>query len=172
MEFEFSKRLLTFTNTFKYISIMAKRIIKHNFKRPIHQMASKDECRPAMNYIIIENGCLVATDAHMIIIQSLELHGFDQQEIQTLEGCCIHRKDFAAILKFDTIQIERTGITAKKGDVKEWFSLKKLEDMDFNYPNYKPFIPHGKTQEVDSIGFNLAFSCPCFKSYYGMYWIS
>lgn len=86
---------------------------KHNFNSPMHLACSNDMIRPTLQYVNFEDGYIWATNAHIMARQSLKkVHGFDETEIQLLEGKRIHSSVFKLILQFDKIKIDFDGISA------------------------------------------------------------
>ena len=132
---------------------------KRNFKRPLHEACSKIETQPSMNYLIFEDGNIVATDAHVILIQSLYGHGFTESEIDQLEGKAIHREVFKDILRYDHIEVVDGSIVAKKGKIKVNIKLETLQEQEGDaYVNYKSLIDSASNTcnvEVPIIGFDL-----------------
>lgn len=130
---------------------------KRNFKTKAHLACSKSEAQVSMNYIIFEDGNLVATDSHIILVQHLAGHGFTHEEIDHLEGKALHRDTFQEILRYDTIEVGPTGIKCKKGRTKVVFPLETLEEQcDYSFVNYKVCLPDlSYMSETDNIGFDL-----------------
>lgn len=67
---------------------MAKLVSKLNL------ITSSDDFRPALQYVVINNGYFVATNAHLLVKQHLSLHGFTDEEIGYLNGKAIHKELF------------------------------------------------------------------------------
>lgn len=130
---------------------------KRNFKTKAYLACSKDTSQVAMNYIIFEDGNLVAMDGHILLLQHLTGHGFSQDEVDLMEGKALHRETFQEILRYDTIKVTERGIEANKGKTNVIFTLQTLEEQcDHRYPNYKSVVPDSSNvTEVESIGFDL-----------------
>ena len=116
---------------------------KKNFKSQIHLACSNDELRPVLNYIFFEDGYAVATDAHILIKQKLELHDFSDEEIEQMNGKALHGSKFKDILKYHHVQIKEGKIHClnKKG-VSFEFDFDDVSDMKF--VNYQAVIPTSK----------------------------
>lgn len=130
---------------------MAK--FKKNFISKVYLACGKDELRTQLNYVIFEEGCLVATNAHVLVKQKLELHGFDEEEIKLLEGKKLHYETVKEIMRYDIVSVKEGKFVCHKGNVKGEF---ELLDKD-NYPNYKAVIPSGEGEDLSEIGFNLSY---------------
>lgn len=130
---------------------------KRNFKTKAHLACSKSDAQVSMNYVIFEDGNLVAIDGNIILIQSLLGHGFTQQEIDLLEGKALHRDIFKEIIRYDTIKVTEKGIEAKRGIAEVVYALETLEQQcDYHFVSYKPILPDlSNIVEVDSIGFDI-----------------
>ena len=116
--------------------------------KKLHEVASKDSLRTDLQHIIIEGGNFVVIDLHMLLIQPLKYHDFDDTEIGMLEGYCIHRDTFKELLKYDTHVVDDFGvITASKKGVEVHFELKKTSEQDWKYPRYKSVLPDGSSFE-------------------------
>jgi len=131
---------------------------KRNFKTQAHLATSKSNAQAPMNYIIFEDGNIVAINRHIILVQPLTGHGFSEEEIDCLEGKALHRDAFQEILRYDSIKVGTTGITCLKGKVKVVFPLETLKEQGVDrFPEYKCLIPdNNNPQELDTINLDLS----------------
>lgn len=110
-------------------------------KGAIHTLCGNDSLRPVMMNVFFNDGKVVATDAHVIMIQDLRIcHGLDEDAIQVLDGKQIHKDNVADLMKCDFFEFYDDcivgSIKGKKSKVKAEF-----EENPPTYPNYKAVIP-------------------------------
>lgn len=120
----------------------------------INNIVGNDDLRPALTYAIIENGSIVATDAHILVKVDLEIFGLDYQEKSLLEGKCIPKdtlQKLGAIKKNQEWFINDIGFNIGTSNMKTDIIYKVHRmDEDFNYPNYEDIFPK-KTEKIDTI---------------------
>ena len=63
----------------------------HIFKG-VDKLTGNDDLRPVFSQAIIENGSIVATDAHHLIKVPLSFFGLGSEEVEKLEGKSISRE--------------------------------------------------------------------------------
>ena len=130
-------------------------MVKKNFKAKLNLACGNDDLRPILNYIYFNNGNAVATNAHILIISPLRLHGFELEEIQRLEGYCISAELFKTILKFHRVYVGSEGVILCKSKTGDSFEV-KLDLMVKHgvFTNYEAVIPKSR-REINEIGLNL-----------------
>lgn len=132
------------------------KVQKHNFKTALHLACAKDAAHPAWQQVVFQNGKAVATDAHVVVAQSLSAHGFSEAEIEKLNGWAIQRDVFAQIVKFDRIEIGYGEIVAHKGVTTATFKMVRDGEVG-KFPNWQAVLPDGNnTVEIAKTGFSLA----------------
>jgi hypothetical protein len=117
----------------------------HIFKG-VDKLTSKDELRPVFGQAIIENGNIVATDAHHLIKIPLGFFGLEVAEIEKLEGKCISTE---VLQKLGTLKTStQWGVTEQGFVIFKSNSLKPSliypldsKDSEGKYPNYEAVIP-------------------------------
>lgn len=94
---------------------MAKKV-RQTFRTPLHLACSDDELRPVFGYIHFLNGMAYATDAHILVEQSVDLY-CDVINKDMLDGHSIHRDAYKFISKCQEAEVIDTGIkcTTKDG---------------------------------------------------------
>lgn len=118
---------------------------KYNFKGRPDRACSTDELRPAMNYILIDDNCMVATNGMILVkipLDFSELIG----DTGLLDGYLIHRQQYIELLRYDIVSIAGEGeLKAMKNTGLDSFSatlkLKHRSKID-QYPNYKSVIDY------------------------------
>ena len=83
------------------------------FKKKLNLAMSKDVMRQDLCRMYFSDGFLYVTEAHLLIRQSLSLHGFDAIDIQNLNGKYITREQYEAILKGFLHEVNETEIIAE-----------------------------------------------------------
>tara|TARA_R110002049_G_scaffold224712_4_gene396512 strand:+ start:10640 stop:11179 length:540 start_codon:yes stop_codon:yes gene_type:complete len=127
---------------------------KRNFKSKISLACGSDNFRPAMEHLCFEDGLIVATDAHILIKQSIKLHGFTDEEIEILNGKFLHRDAFDEIYKYRNVTVTKKGFLCKNKNVTCLIEFSKVE---FSYPKWRNVIPTGELHDIDEIGINTHF---------------
>lgn len=123
-----------------------------NFRKKVTLACGSDELRPIMEHIYFDEGNLVCTDAHILLIQSLEQHGFTEAEVEIMNGKFLHRASFDEIFRYDHVTVSEDGFTCRKNSVE---CLIKFSKSPGDYVNYKAVIPTGELGSIDEIGINL-----------------
>lgn len=125
-----------------------------NFRKKISLACSDDDLHPILQHIFFDEGYAIATDARLLLKQSLKDNGFTQDEISIMNGKYLHAEAFNEIFRCDMVTVSEDGFTCRKGAVK---CLIEFSDIgDSKYPNWKAFIPYLNTaQPVAAIGINI-----------------
>lgn len=88
------------------------------FKKDLHKLTDPTDLRDSLQYLFFKDGYVYATNAYVLIKQSLKLHNFSEEEIKLLNGYCIHANAFAMLRRFDVLQVVNAGeINASKDGV-------------------------------------------------------
>src|SRR5690606_35096019 len=126
-----------------------------NFRRKLSIACSNDDLRPVLQCICFDEGFAVATDAHFIVKQSLREHGFNEVEIEIMNGKFLHKDAFNEVFRYDNVKVSEEGFNCidKKNNVN---SLIRFSKMESNFPKWKPLFETDKQKEVDEIGLNGA----------------
>lgn len=125
-----------------------------NFKRKLNLACSTNDLRYIIQHIYFDEGYAVATDAHVLVKQSLREHNFTKEEIEIMNGKFIHKDAFIEILRYDFVMVTEEGFSCvcKKNIVK---TLISFSDVEGKYPNYKDLFDNlKKLEDVDFIGMN------------------
>lgn len=102
--------------------------IKRNFRSNLVNILSKEGLRPNMQAIEIKNGFIYGSDGHVGLKQKLELHDLHPEDIENLEGKCIHSSVLKLLKQHDWVEFLPDTIKAK---IRNTFSF-------VNYPYYQP----------------------------------
>lgn len=156
-----------------------KRSSRINFPSPLHLVTSNDELRPAMSAVWFQNGYAVATDAHILIRQSFKFLSDYIENIELLEGKCIHRNAFARIFREKQIIVEAEGIRSLDKDGNNFFypysNGSKPENFmgtDIKFVRYSEIIEQAiadckaSTLNYNGIGINIEILARLNKAFY------
>lgn len=124
-----------------------------NFKRKVSKICGNDEVRTILQYIYFEDGNLICTNAHILLIQSLKEHNFTDEEIEILNGKFLHKNVFDAIYKHDYVTVNKKGFKCVTGEVECVYSFS--ESPIGKYLEYKSVIPDGVYKPLTQVGVNL-----------------
>lgn len=134
---------------------MAK-TVKRNFKTKLHLICANNDLRPSMSYIYFEKEFLYCTDAHVMIKQKIDLHGFDEEEIKFMDGKMIHKDSFKELLKHKLVKVTKQGFEAIIDTENSiLFKFSKREDDFLN--KIKSVLNDFEGQELEEIGINYKF---------------
>lgn len=131
-----------------------KKIIK-NFQCRVDYACGSDELRPVMENIYFKDGFLYATDAHIGVRHKLDLHGFDPEEIELMDGKMIHKNVFKEVYKHHFVKAEKDGLFCTTGNIQVKYFWTRTENK---FPNLESVLQEclKKTDEkVANIGLNL-----------------
>lgn len=103
----------------------------------LYAVASKDELRPALHYILIENGYAIATDANIMALCDLK-DFLNDEEIKMLEGFLIHKDQWKTLEAGKWSKMEVVG---KDLIVDDTTILRMKTKDEITYPNYRGVIP-------------------------------
>jgi hypothetical protein len=94
---------------------MAKQSLRYGgFKAPFHLVLSKDRLRPALCQAHFLNGYVYATDANVLIRQSLvEFHGIEEEQAKILEGKRLNESKLRILWDAETVEFKPDGIEFK-----------------------------------------------------------
>lgn len=134
-----------------------KKLSRYNFDKNIHLdlVVSKDEFRKAMQCIIFDNKCAVASEGHILIVAPLtEISNLHDDDIDKLEGKRLNCKNFKILTKYSFITgISDEGITVTNDNTYSVFL--KFDECKDKYPNYKSVMDiTAKPNMEDEIGIN------------------
>jgi len=121
---------------------------KLNFTSQLHLACADDNLRPVMCCVCFKDGWAYASDGHILIKQSLELHSIINPE--KLEGKAIHKESFKQILAYNIAEVHDDYILCVDEGRKAEFLFSKVGD----FPNYEAVIPVGDLEGTTFIGIN------------------
>ena len=135
-------------------------------KFPIELICSKDELRPAMTGVLIDNGYAVATDAHVLVIMSLK--DMDMSCLEEFNGKII-KADV-----FKRINNSKWYVNVLEGKIDIDGDIIGNPFIDAKFPDYKNVLP-SENGELGVIGVDAeklaniqkAFSCKALAISFG-----
>lgn len=122
------------------------------FKTPLWNACSGDDLRPALNCAYVKDGKIVATDARILIWQSLtEIHEIEPERAKLIEGKFFHRELLKEMSKCEIITFTEDRIQFVKGKIKGTFDY---TDISEKYPDFESIFTGWKPEEKSKIGVN------------------
>jgi len=133
-------------------------VYKGHIFKGVDKIICQDQLRPVMGVAYVNEGMLVATDAHQLIKIDLSFFGISEDDAEKLEQKCI---DIDTIKKLGALKatqkwfINEQGINIYKNNSDKVGLIYPLEEMAEvgNYPNYDAIIPEDEV-ELGSFGVN------------------
>jgi len=132
---------------------------KFNFNTKIHLACSDHMLRPSLNYVYFINGFMYASDAHILVKQSLKLH--DIFESDFLNGKSINKNTYANILKYQFANATENGIECSMRDNKD-VVLFKYSENEMTMPDFESVL-NFEYESLSGIKFSMEFNCIKFK---------
>jgi hypothetical protein len=124
---------------------------KQNFTTKLYEVCSNDELRPIFMCVHFKDGFAYASDAHMIVKQSLEYHSIVNPEL--LDGKSIHKDNYKAIMQFEIATCDASGVQCMDNDGRtaffEYFDRKGIE-----VPNFDTVLKPVGQKSIEFIGIN------------------
>lgn len=130
--------------------------VKQTFTTKLYEVAASDELRPIMSCIHFKEGYAYASDGHIAIKQTLELHTILQPEY--LDGQSLHRDSYKAIMTFDKATADDSGITCTSATGQEAFFPYFEFSENEKAPDINSIIPtRTGSVQLSFIGINSQF---------------
>ena len=126
----------------------------------LHLICSTDDLRPAMQYVKIENGKAIATNAHSLLVTDLTKY-IDDKDFN-IPDCYIHKDAWKqlcspSLLSFDLANGVIELRFKKEEKLIKYKTPAEFEDKIGRYPNYEAVIPEsGLAVASDFKGFSLS----------------
>ena len=146
---------------------MSKKKIKiGGFKTQLWHACGNDELRPVMNYAHVKDGFIYATDAHILVKQSLRgVHDLDETQVENLEGKFFHKDLLKLLDKQEVVMFEKDGISICSSGIEK--SLIPYSECDIKFPNCDAVIPDSSHSEsINFIGITPKILSRLIKSMY------
>ena len=124
---------------------------KLNFTSQLNLACSTDDFRPEMQCVYFYNNYAYASDGHIMVRQSLDLHTILNPE--NLEGKSIHKDSFKQILSFKVAQAKEDCIVCNDGERKATFKYSNYGKA----PAFDSAIPTGELIGPLYFGINPKF---------------
>lgn len=87
-----------------------RKTIFNGFRTPLHTICANDGLRPQMNHVCFVGNYAYATDAHVLIKQSMDSWFMDKEMLHHLNGCSMPAKMFQFLYN-KNIMVEQGRIT-------------------------------------------------------------
>lgn len=124
-----------------------------NFRSKLNLACADDKYRVALNYVVFKGGKAICTNGTMLVIQCLEVHGFEEHEIEEMEGGMIHCDVFKEIIRYKSVEVKDGHFECVKGEVTTKFAIEEEKE----FPDYKNSLPSlHETGPLESVGVNLS----------------
>lgn len=124
---------------------------KQTFTTKLYEVCSNDSLRPILMCVHFNNGFAYASDAHMVIKQSLDYHTILEKEL--LEGKSIHMDNYKAIMGFETAKCTEKGVECKDSDGRVAF-YEYFDRGKDGLPNFDEILKPQGLRPVEFIGIN------------------
>jgi hypothetical protein len=134
--------------------------IRTNFNKDVkmHLACSNGDFRLIMKNIYFKDGYAYATDSYILVKNNLsECSTLPKDQIELLNGKMLSAKNYANILKYDTITVSEDGIEATKGEDKAFFYFYQC---DSKFPDAEKLIQdllNKQTVPLAEVGLNLGY---------------
>ena len=128
--------------------MIRKRNEPENFHAPLYLACGKGEYResPKLHYIYFIDGYAHATNAHVLIKQSLDYCGVIDKK--KLNGKCIHRDDYKSILKYNRVVATDNNIVCyEKDGSRKMFKYGEETPLEFE----KVYEQWSNTSEISEL---------------------
>ena len=111
--------------------------------------------RPDMQGVYFDGDYMVATDAHVLVKIPMLIYGFDEDEIQLLNGKIIPGSKFAELAKLDRFTVEADRFVGR--DKKDGMVIILFEEIGAAFPQYERLYNEytmAKVKDLPSISLN------------------
>lgn len=130
-----------------------KKRINFNKKCRIDKVCGSDRFRPTFDLIYFEDGNMIATNGHVLMVLCLyECSTFCEQQINLLNGKYLHKKDYQSLLKEEVIVITEDGFLIKNDGREKTI---KFVNPTIKFPDYKKLFDR-KKGDVNAIGLSAS----------------
>jgi len=139
---------------------------KTNFLTPLHLACDDGKGSvklPQFEQIYFIGGYAYATNARIMVKQSLEYHTIDAKE--HLEGKCVHRDVYSQLLKYE--KVVATPLGFKCYDKSDNMVIQRYSNFKGTPPNFEDIIQKVKVRPTISIGFDPKLIGIAAKCLYG-----
>lgn len=127
---------------------------KQTFKTKLYEACGSDELRPVLMCVHFKDGFAYASDGHMVVKQSLEYHTI--QEPSFLDGKCIHKDNYKAIMQFEVAVCNEDGVACRDSDGRTAF-YEYFDKNGTETPNFDSVLKPTGQRSVEFIGLNPDF---------------
>ena len=122
------------------------------FKSPLWKVCGNDYLRPALKGAFVENGNIYATNAYVVVRQSLfHIHDLDKQEVENLEGKWFSKELLKHLEKCEVVQFGKEKIECHLNGVKMEIEYQECPDK---FPNCEAVLSGSNKESTDKIGLN------------------
>jgi len=126
--------------------------------KPIHLACGDDEMRPNMLLVKIDDNVAMATNGHMLVkINLLENSQLSPEDLQILNGKCIHKEIWKEIHKCDVLEIQEQQIDCFKNGVKKTFYYSEPNGEFFNINSIVDEVRKAGEEKKRLMSYNACF---------------
>ena len=124
---------------------------KHTFTTKLYEVCSTDDLRPIMMCVHFKDGYAYASDAHMVVKQSLDYHTILDKEL--LDDKSLHKDNYKAIMGFEMAQCKDTGVECSDSDGRVAF-FEYFDRGNDAMPNFDSVLKPLGLKSIQFIGIN------------------
>jgi len=127
------------------------------FKTKLWPVCGTNDLRPALEHAFIKDGNIVATNAHVLIRQSLvKFHDLTQEEASFLEGKFIHHSILKEIHRYERVEFKEDGIHCYLKLNSKTLTVFSYTPFDGKYVNFESVLKENASGNVSKIGLDLS----------------
>lgn len=129
-------------------------------KTNIQNACGTDDLRPHFKNVFFINGYAYASDCHILVRESLNFHGFDEEQIKLLNGKCISKDSFKYLKNIVRFEIKSDGIAVR---MKSGIEIMVMFSDNSQIPEFEKIIPNTENFMFDHENLVLHFGPSVLK---------
>lgn len=118
------------------------------FLTKLHLACSGDSMRPALQHVYFKDGYAYATNAHVLVKQKLEHHGFTEEDVKAIDGMAVHVDLFKEVYKANMFAVREHGLECFN---KSGISMMVPFVEGLQFPNVEAVIPKTEPEKLSEI---------------------
>lgn len=123
--------------------------------------AKPSEKRTNLEYVCFKDGNAYASNAHVLArVDLIVLANLPLEQLNLLDGYCIHNKAYKLLLKRDSVSVEKEGdsVIIKSAIGRNELSMRLCKIEEVNAPNFEAVMrEEGESVRIGKIGLNRSF---------------